>query len=102
MVWHEDGKTMVGYCIVTATIYSGPLAGSKPIKEAALWHIYVNDEYRRQGYARTLIEALKATYDTVYTHAMTPEGKKMLMACGFVRDEDKGTLKVFRWRKKSE
>lgn len=114
LVWYESGQRPAGYCLITANIRSGEnkagligIGGNKlnttqDIKEALIWHIYVDKDYRRQGYARTLIEALKVHYDSIYSEALTPEGKKLMMATGFVVDDSTGgeSVKVFRWTKK--
>lgn len=92
---------MAGYCLVTANIKKSPLIGVGNIekKEAALWHIYVSEEHRRHGYAKTILDALKISFDTIFTQALTPEGKKMLMANGFVREDGSG-VPTWRWTKK--
>lgn len=104
LVW-SDGKERAGYALITGTIKTKPskiqlLNGTQreQIKEAALWHIYVDEKFRGQGYGKTLLEAIKATYDTIYTQALTKEGKKLLMANGFIREEGDG-VPMFRWRK---
>lgn len=104
IVWSEDGNERTGYCLITASIKKKQgkielLTGqSEQYKEAAIWHIYVDKKFRGQGYGKTLLEAIKVTYDTIYSQALTPEGKKLLMANGFVRE---GTDKIplFRWWK---
>jgi ribosomal protein S18 acetylase RimI-like enzyme len=108
LVWSEDGKERAGYCLITASIKEKPgkieLIGRKnaeQYKEAAIWHIYIDEKFRGKGYGATLLEALKATYDTIYSQALTKDGKKLLMANGFVRE---GTEKIpiFRWWKKKK
>ena len=114
LVWHEDEERIVGYCLITANIRrgdhvdglinlsGGDLKTATDSKEALIWHIYVDKDYRRQGYARTLIEALKVHYDSIYSEALTPDSKKLMMATGFVVDDSTGgdAVKIFRWTKK--
>jgi GNAT superfamily N-acetyltransferase len=100
MIYSDDGHKPAGYCIVTARMYEHQIT-NKPVREAALWHIFVDPSFRRQRFGSNLLEALKATYDTIFSQAQTDEGKKLMMDSGFVREE--GDLqKVFRWTKKYE
>lgn len=108
VVFSEDGKERAGYCLVTVTIRVKPSKiqllrhnEGESFKEAAIWFIYTDQKFRRQGYGRTLIQALKATFDTIYTQAVSQEGKKLLMAEGFVREEGQG-IPLYRWWKESK
>lgn len=92
-----DSK-IAGYCLITGTIKKPRLLwGGKPYKEAALWHIYIVPEQRRKKYATNLLDALKHTYDTIYAHTVTEEGKALLINAGFVKDGQ-----YSRWTKKNE
>lgn len=105
VVFSEDGKERAGYCLVTVTIRVKPAkikllncSEGERFKEAAIWFIYTDPKFRRQGYGKTLIQALKATFDTIYTQAVSQEGKKLLMAEGFTREETTG-VPLYRWWK---
>lgn len=103
MAWNEEKTELAGYCLITATVKAKKTAiqlfGSsvESYKEAAIWHIYVDQKYRRKGYAKSLITAIKANFDTIHTQALTPEGKKLLMATGFTREGEDEGVKSFRW-----
>ncbi|MFA5166863.1 MAG: GNAT family N-acetyltransferase [Candidatus Paceibacterota bacterium] len=104
MVWNEEKTELAGYCLITAAVKTKKTAiqllksSVESYKEAAIWHIYVDQKYRRKKYATALIEAIKASYDTIHTQALTPEGKKLLMATGFtVEGVGEDSVKLFRW-----
>lgn len=97
LIYDDDGTEPAGYVIITARMVKHPIT-DKPMREASIWHIQIQNKYRRQGYARCLIEALKGTFDEIFTQALTDESKKLLMNTGFIRD-DQGNIKIFRWKK---
>jgi ribosomal protein S18 acetylase RimI-like enzyme len=97
LIYSDDGTEPAGYAVITARMVKNPITG-KQIRESSLWHIQIQPKYRRQGYARCLIEALKGTFDEIFTQALTDESKKLLMNTGFIR-KDQGNIKIFRWKK---
>ncbi len=104
VIFDDEGKEIAGYCLITGDVRNKKTdilqLHPTAYKVAAIWHIYVDPRFRRKQYGKCLVEALKATYDEVYTQALTDEGKKLLMACGFVRQDGEDELKMFRWEKK--
>jgi ribosomal protein S18 acetylase RimI-like enzyme len=108
VVFAENGKERAGYAIITVTVKVKPskiklLNGSEGerIKEAAIWFIYTDPQFRRQGYAKTLLEAMKVTFDIIYTQAVSQEGKKLLMDNGFVREEGEAVPLYQWWKEKN-
>lgn len=97
LIYNDDGTEPAGYAVITARMMKNPIT-DKPLREAAIWHIQVSPKYRRQGYGRCLIEALKGTFDEIFTQALTEESKKLMMNTGFIR-QDEGNIKIFRWKK---
>jgi ribosomal protein S18 acetylase RimI-like enzyme len=102
IIFDDEGKEIAGYCLITGNVRKGKsdILQLHPTtyKEAVIWHIYIDPKNRRKAYGRCLVEALKNHYDEVYTQALTDDSKKLLMACGFVREDAEG-LKVYRWKR---
>lgn len=94
LIWAEDQNNLAGYCLITAEIKQPRLFGSRPSKEANIWHIYTDPKYRRRGYAADLLLALKQHYDVIRTEGLTDESRYMLKKNGFVKDG-----KHFIWRR---
>jgi len=78
--------------IVVLSIYG--VIGDKPVGSAVLCihsnytevlHIYVEKPYRRQGYARDLIEEMKERHNYIITGWAGSEscGRDLFLACGF-------------------
>lgn len=100
VIFDESGKTMAGYCLITASMEKSAIIGGTPKKTAAIWHIYVEPKFRKLGYAKNLLDALKIHYDHIYSFAATDEGRKVMLNNGFARDKSGDTdLKMYRWRK---
>lgn len=103
VIFTDEGKEIAGYCLITGDVRMGSkdILQLHPVqrKISAIWHIYVDPKLRRQGYAKCLIGALKATYDEVYTQALTDDGKKLMMAEGFVKEDGDEGIKMYRWKK---
>jgi hypothetical protein len=85
---------MAGYAFITGDVVK---TEERPVKQAILWHIFVDKEYRRSRFATCLIAAIKHTYDVIITQAQTDNGALLLKACGFTR---KGNF--LEWRKTPE
>jgi GNAT superfamily N-acetyltransferase len=81
---------MAGYAFITADV----VQEERPVKQALLWHIFVDKDYRRSRFAMCLMAAIKHTYDRIITQAQTDNGALLLKACGFHR---KGNFLV--WEK---
>jgi ribosomal protein S18 acetylase RimI-like enzyme len=96
IIYGDDIDKPVGYCIITARIIKNKIT-DKETREAALWHIFISEKYRGNDYGKCLIEAVKGTYDSIFTQAQTDGGKKLLIRCGFVKDKNEST--VLRWIK---
>lgn len=97
LIYNDEGNEPAGYVLITARLIKSKIVNTER-REACIWHVMVSPKYRRQGYGRCLIEALKGTFDEVYSQALTEEGKKLLMNTGFVRD-DQDNIKIFRWKR---
>jgi GNAT superfamily N-acetyltransferase len=101
VIFNEEGCQMAGYCLITANMRESALIGSKPIREAAIWHIYVDPMYRRLGFAKNLIAALKVNFDTIFTQGLTGESKRLLKSTGFEKSYHEGP-KMWRWKRNAE
>jgi len=102
VVFEEGGKKIAGYCLITASLEAPIIIGGSPIKTAAIWHIYVDPDFRKKGYARNLISALKVTYGHIYSQGTTPDGRKLLIDNSFIRDrneQENGPYKTYHWRR---
>lgn len=102
IVFEEGGKRVAGYCLITASLKASIIIGGSPIKTAAIWHIYTDPDFRKQGYARNLITALKTTYGHIYSQGTTPEGRKLLIDNSFIREHNEqnfGPFKTYHWRR---
>ena len=99
VIWNEDKTELAGYCLITGKVDRDGKIMIKETKTATLWHIYVDQKYRRKGYARALMDSIKSTYDVIRSQALTPEGKKLLMNTGFVIDGEEDGIKNFKWEK---
>ena len=90
------------YCLVSAMEVEKKNAltlpdGRKQTQNVAtLLHIWTSPDERRNGYAKDVLSAVQVHMDAIYAEPLTPEGKKFLMATGFVKAKD-GDL--FRWVK---
>ena len=100
VIWNEEKTELAGYCLITGKVDRDGKIMIKETKTATLWHIYVDQKYRRKGYARALMDSIKSTYDVIRSQALTPEGKKLLMNTGFVIDGEEDGIKNFKWSKK--
>ena len=80
----NEDKERVGYCIIGARM-QGPVGGRW--KEAVIYHLYIDEKHRRKGYGKDL-------FDTIVGENMIPEGRKLMLAAGFIRDG-----LYFRWTK---
>lgn len=96
-IWAEDKNNLAGYCLITIGEKPSKIIGAPSQKEAALWHIHVDKDYRRRGYGSDLINALKMHFDSIFTEALTDESRYMLKRHGFVREG-----KYYYWRRKKQ
>jgi ribosomal protein S18 acetylase RimI-like enzyme len=103
VVFEDGGKKPAGYCLITISIKKSGIIDIKEVKTAALWHIHIDPEFRGKGYGTSLIKALKHTFQHIYSQGLTPEGRKLLLNNGFVRDKEEekndGNFKMYHWRK---
>jgi GNAT superfamily N-acetyltransferase len=97
----EDETVVAGYALITGDVIQKPLHFGK-YKTALIWHLYVEPQNRRKGYAKYLIAALKATYDEIWTQVLSGEEvAKLLFGCGFV-PEKKGEQDFVVWYKEKK
>jgi ribosomal protein S18 acetylase RimI-like enzyme len=96
-VWSEDKNNLAGYCLVTVNEKQASIIGAPPIRGVAIWHIHVDPKYRRQGYAGTLLIALKHSFSTIFTEALSDESRCLLRKHGFNKEG-----KYYYWRRPKE
>ena len=53
---------------------------------AILWNIVIGVQYRRRGFGKCLMEALKHLYRRITTTYYSEEGKALVMNCGFTME----------------
>ena len=104
IVWSDDKKEIAAYCLITASIKQKQckvqlvgITQPETIKEAAIWHIFTKPAYRRQGFAKVLLDSLKVTFDRIYTQALVPESRKLLLDNGFKRVHESEAENLFEW-----
>lgn len=61
----DETKKPVGYVLITVEFEPSIIEGAPEKKVAVIWHIYVEEDYRRRGLASNLINALKVHYDKI-------------------------------------
>ena len=93
----SDQRKPVGYVLVTVAAQTKK-HHLGPYKIACIWHIHVEHGERHKGYAKTLIEALKYTFDELVSQVQTKEGNCLLTGQGFVVEKNKG-VEYRIWKK---
>ncbi len=86
----DKRKERMGYALVFANTES---------KEAMLWDIQVDSNYRRQGVATALLDGIKEVHDAITTANRTPEGEFMCLANNFEWEKSEGGNSYLVWRK---
>lgn len=82
-IWNEEGTAQAGYAMVTGVKKVPNNKYEETIRECWLWHIYIDHKYRRKGYAKKLLETIKAHHDVVITDTTTESGRSLLIRNGF-------------------
>lgn len=86
-VIREETKNLpIGRCLV---IFNN--------KAAILWDIYIDPEYRKQGYASDMLAVIKKEFDEIKTDYITKEGKNLCLKNGFIKN-NQNYLRLI-WRK---
>jgi len=86
----EKRKERIGYALV----FTNP-----DIKEAMLWDIQIDRNYRRQGVASSLIDGIKEVHNAITTSNRTPEGELMCLKNGFEWEKSDGGNRYLVWRR---
>jgi hypothetical protein len=91
----QDNNKPVGYLL--ATVAEDTKNGFN-YKKAAIWHIHVEHGKRKMGYAKSLVAALKVTFNEIVSQVQTKEGNCLLTSAGFVVEKIDG-IEYRIWRK---
>lgn len=89
----KDGDKYLSSMLV---VFCGEIGGIR----AAVQQIYTEQEHRRKGYARELVESLKrfggGKVNSIYTSwkQSTPEGRKLMLSCDFKHEGN-----TFLWQR---
>ena len=86
----DKRKERIGY----ALLFTQP-----ETKEAMLWDIQIDPNYRRQGVATALINGIKEVHDSITTGNRTPEGEYMCLANEFQWEKSEAGNSYLVWRK---
>ena len=79
----KNGLTLPGGAVQTLVV-------------AQIQHIWTEKERRREKCATSIIGAIKQHADVIYAEPLTPDGKKLIESCGFVRADN---VDMYRWKK---
>ena len=86
----EKRNERVGYALIFTNTEN---------KEAFLWDIQTDSNYRRQGVATALINGIKEVHTSIVTANRTPEGELMCLANGFEWEKTEQGNSCLVWRK---
>lgn len=83
-IYTHDGDAQAGYCLITADrVKTSEIIGAPERRVTTLWHIYVDNKYRRQGYAHRLLHAVKQGTDEIVVYAISRISEKLFVSSGF-------------------
>lgn len=95
-IYTPDGDTLAGHCLITASKEKvSEIIGVPEKRISILWHIQVDNRYRRQGYAHRLIHAVKQCADEIISYSVPRITEKLFTSSGFIKDG-----KIWKWTRR--
>ena len=86
-IYVPDGDVLAGHCLITADREkTSEIIGVPEKRISILWHIYVDNKYRRKGYAHRLLHAVKQGADEIIVYSVPRSVGKLFISTGFKKD----------------
>lgn len=86
-IYTPDGDKLAGHCLITADrVAVSKIVGVPEKRISILWHIQVDNKYRRKGYAHRLLLAVKQGADEIIVYSVPRNVGKLFISTGFKKD----------------